>query len=43
MPAENIEVKIDWAPATDTPYTVKHYLENLDGTGFDLIETEELS
>jgi hypothetical protein len=43
MPAENIVVKIDWAPATDTTYKVEHYLENLAGTGFDLEETDNLT
>jgi hypothetical protein len=32
MPANDIEVKIDWTPANNTPYKVEHYLENLDGT-----------
>ncbi len=29
-----------YAPAENTVYTVKHYLENLDGTGYELADTE---
>ena len=29
-----------YAPAENTAYTVKHYLENLDGTGYELADTE---
>ena len=31
----NITLDAKWAPATDTAYTVKHLLENLDGTGYE--------
>jgi hypothetical protein len=30
MPAENIEVKIDWNPSDNISYTVEYYLENID-------------
>ena len=30
-----ITLTAKWNPATDTPYTVKHLLEKVDGTGYD--------
>ena len=30
----------NWTPATDTPYVVRHYTENLDGTSWTLESTE---
>ena len=40
MPAEDVEVTVTYKPNTDTEYKVEHYLENLDGEGFTLTETE---
>ena len=32
MPADDLELKANWQPNTDTKYKVKHYLQNLNGT-----------
>ena len=38
----NCTLKADWAPATNTAYTVKHLLENANDNGYTLQDTEEL-
>ncbi|MEL3909329.1 MAG: leucine-rich repeat protein [Treponemataceae bacterium] len=35
FPAENTTITAKWNPSTDTPYTVKHLKENVDGNGYD--------
>ena len=37
---ENCGFTYTYAPAENTVYTVKHYLEKLDGTGYELADTE---
>ena len=32
-----------WDPRTDTPYTVKHYQQDVAGDGYTLVDTEELT
>ena len=32
MPAQNVEFTASWNPSTNTAYTVKHFLQNLDGS-----------
>ena len=32
MPARNVEFTASWNPSTNTAYTVKHFLQNLDGS-----------
>ena len=32
MPARNVEFTASWEPSTNTAYTVKHFLQNLDGS-----------
>ena len=39
MPAENVVIKGSFTANKDTKYTVEHYIEKLDGTGFELKET----
>jgi hypothetical protein len=43
MPAKNLYLAINWVKSNNIPYKVEHYLENLDGTGFDLAETDNLT
>ena len=38
---ENQSVVGSFAPNTDTPYTVEHYLPKFDGTGYELYDTED--
>ena len=39
--AEEITLRAEWAPSTNTVYTVEHYIEKLGG-GYELIDTETL-
>ena len=43
MPDDNLELKANWQPNTNTKYYVEHYLQNLDGTTYPAqpYETEE--
>jgi hypothetical protein len=41
MPAESIELLAQWTPNTDTKYTVKHLLEKVDDSGYEVHATEE--
>ncbi|MGC4020354.1 MAG: InlB B-repeat-containing protein [Muricomes sp.] len=43
MPAENVIIKGSFAANGDTKYKVEHYLENLEGNGYNLDKTEELT
>ncbi|SHE69793.1 InlB B-repeat-containing protein [Alkalibacter saccharofermentans] len=43
VPAGNITLTAKWSSGTDTGYTVEHYLADLDGEGFTLHETEDLT
>ena len=38
----DIHITASWKANTDTKYTVEYYLENLEKTGYDLAETENL-
>ena len=38
--AEDVTLTAKWTPNTNTPYTVKHYLQNASGSGYTLFETE---
>lgn len=40
MPAENIECMAQWTEKGDTPYTIEHYLQNLDSEDYTLFETD---
>ena len=42
MPARNVEFTASWEPSTNTAYTVKHFLQNLDGS-YEAYETETKS
>ena len=42
MPADNITVYAKWNPASGIAYTVKHYHQNISGSGYDLYESETL-
>ncbi|MBR1785537.1 MAG: InlB B-repeat-containing protein, partial [Paludibacteraceae bacterium] len=44
MPAEAVTYTAQWTPKTNTAYTVKHYLQNVDGTyPEEPVETEALT
>lgn len=43
MPDLDIDIYANWAPATNTPYTVEHYQENLYSGEYDLVETENFT
>jgi len=43
MPADDVTLYAQWAPNTDTPYTVEHYTQNSDFDGYSKEETEVLS
>ncbi len=36
------EIHAKWAPATDTKYIVEHYQQTVDGTEYELFETDSL-
>ena len=40
MPATDTNIYAKWAPRTDIPYTVEHYLEDLYSETYQLVETE---
>ena len=40
MPANNLKAVAQWAPNTDTQYTVKHHQQNLDNDNYTPYETE---
>jgi uncharacterized repeat protein (TIGR02543 family) len=40
---EDVTLTGVWTESDETPYKVEHYLENLDGTGFDLVDTDNLT
>lgn len=40
---QNTTLYAKWTPATDTPYTVKHFGQTVDGAGYELVETESLT
>ncbi|SDI89069.1 InlB B-repeat-containing protein [Proteiniclasticum ruminis] len=42
MPAADVILYAKWTPNADTDYAVLHYQEKVDGTGYDLFETEDL-
>ena len=42
MPEENVEITGSFTANTDTPYKVKHYVEDLNADTFSLRETENL-
>ena len=39
----DLELEAEWSEAGDTPYTVKYYLQDLDGKGYTLCDTEEFT
>ena len=41
--SENVEIIVSVEANTDTKYTVEYYLENLDKTDYDLIDTTKLT
>ena len=38
---ENITVTAKWTPNTDTPYTVKHLQEKVDGSGYEEVISDQ--
>ena len=40
MPAHDVVLRGVFTPGTATPYKIEHYLEKLDGSGYDLADTE---
>lgn len=40
MPADNTECIAQWTEKGDTPYTIEHYLQNLDGLTYELDSTD---
>ena len=38
---ENLTIRANWTPNTDTPYVVEYYLQNAAGTGYEKIEAEQ--
>ncbi|MBE6036598.1 MAG: hypothetical protein E7223_03100 [Clostridiales bacterium] len=40
MPAHDLTFRGVFSPGTNTAYKIEHYLENLDGSGYDLTNTE---
>ncbi len=40
MPAKNVKLVGEFTANSNTKYTVEHYVENLEGTGYTLRETE---
>ena len=40
--ADNVTLRAEWVPATDTSYKVEHYIEMLDG-GYELKDTDNLT
>ena len=43
MPAADVEITGSWTANGNTAYKVEHYLENLDGEGYTLKDTENLT
>ena len=43
MPDKNVVFKGSWTPNTNTAYKVEHYQQQLDGTTYELKETDTLS
>ena len=43
MPAEDADIYAKWTPATDTPYTVEHYQEQLQSGEYALVEAEQFT
>ena len=43
MPDYDLTIMANWTPNTNTAYTVKHYKQNLAGTGYDLADTDNLT
>ena len=43
MPAEDVTITGSFIPATDTPYKVEHYQQNLNDNNYTLYETENLT
>lgn len=43
MPANNVTFTATWTPRTDTPYVVKHLLQNVTGDGYTVHETLNLT
>ncbi len=41
MPKANTTYTAQWSPNTNTPYTVKHYKQNVDDDNYTLFETED--
>ena len=39
----DLKLEAEWSEAGDTPYTVEYYLENLNGKGYTLYDTEEFT
>jgi hypothetical protein len=40
---QSITINAKWKPRNDTPYRVEYYLEDVNGLGYDLVETEYLT
>lgn len=43
MPYYDTTVYAKWEPATDTKYTVRHYQQNLQDSGYTLVESETMT
>lgn len=43
MPIGGMEIYAGWIPADDTPYSVEHYQQQVNVTGYALIDTENLT
>ncbi len=43
MPSNALTLYAHWTPKTDTRYTVEHYQQNLDGNGYTLVDTDNLT
>ena len=43
MPLSGLNVEAEWTPASGTAYTVEHWLENANDTGYTLTGTDNLS
>lgn len=43
MPGSDADIYAKWSPATDTPYKVEHYQEQLESGEYELVEEEFLA
>ena len=43
MPASNVTLTAQWTANTDTAYTVQHYQQNANDSGYTLADTDNLT